>query len=96
MGSGKTRHLRVQLFYLMISFQEIFLTFRFHDSGRRLDMMPPSALRTSELICPLGSTTTTGRVASDCARALPVHGVSPVANADEATWPPVFTSTAYR
>ena len=51
---------------------------RFQDSGRRFDMMPPSALRTRELICPLGSTTTTGLVDKLWAKAFPVQGSSPV------------------
>ena len=80
----------------MISFQEIFFTLRFQDSGNRLDTMPPSELRTRELIWPLGSTMTTGRVARLCALNLPVHFVSPGAKFEAATCPPVFTSTAYR
>jgi hypothetical protein len=77
-------------------FQETFFTLRFQDTGRRLDIMPPSALRTRELICPLGSTTTTGLVDKLCASAFPVQGISFVAKFDRATWPPVFMSTAYK
>ena len=77
-----------------ISFQEIFFTLRFQDKGRRFDMMPPSALRASELICPFGNTTTTGLVDKLWAKAFPVQGSSPVAKFDGATWPPVLMSTA--